>query len=163
MTEAVADFGRRNPTAFLGSAMLAGFALARFATASQPRPQPDHGGDYDYGGDSRSTGMGNSGIAGRRPEQQSNLTSPAVGSQVGPAAASGPAGTATKNHETSTGQTGHAGGSTPGGLSPTDRRGNDPLELTDGMRRDEDDDANGPAHGARPVPGAATDRKETDR
>ena len=35
MVEAVADFGRRNPLAFVGSAMVAGFALARFATASR--------------------------------------------------------------------------------------------------------------------------------
>jgi hypothetical protein len=32
----VAEFGRRNPVAFLGGATLAGFALARLATASAP-------------------------------------------------------------------------------------------------------------------------------
>ena len=32
----VADFGRRNPVAFLGGATLAGFALARLAMASAP-------------------------------------------------------------------------------------------------------------------------------
>jgi hypothetical protein len=31
-----ADFGRRNPAAFLGGAALAGFAVARLATASAP-------------------------------------------------------------------------------------------------------------------------------
>ncbi|HUF56076.1 MAG TPA: hypothetical protein VMM55_05885, partial [Thermohalobaculum sp.] len=44
MAEAVADFGRRHPLAFVGSAMVAGFALARFATASRDdEPRPDHG------------------------------------------------------------------------------------------------------------------------
>jgi hypothetical protein len=32
----VAEFGRRNPVAFLGGATLAGFALARLATATAP-------------------------------------------------------------------------------------------------------------------------------
>lgn len=34
MVASLADFGRRNPAAFLGGAALAGFALARFARAS---------------------------------------------------------------------------------------------------------------------------------
>ena len=32
----LADFGRRNPVAYLGGAALVGFALARFARASTP-------------------------------------------------------------------------------------------------------------------------------
>ncbi|TPE51671.1 hypothetical protein [Amaricoccus solimangrovi] len=34
----LSEFGRRNPTAFLGVAALAGFAMARFARASAPTP-----------------------------------------------------------------------------------------------------------------------------
>lgn len=41
IVDTVADFGRRNPTVFLGGAMLAGFALSRFATASNPSPLYD--------------------------------------------------------------------------------------------------------------------------
>jgi hypothetical protein len=36
----VAEFGRRNPAAFLGGAALAGFAVARLATASAPAFRP---------------------------------------------------------------------------------------------------------------------------
>lgn len=43
MIEAVATFGRRNPLAFVGTAMIAGFALSRFATASRPGPDRDDG------------------------------------------------------------------------------------------------------------------------
>lgn len=47
MVARLADFGRRNPAAFAGGAMLAGFALSRFATARpepdhEPEPEPDH-------------------------------------------------------------------------------------------------------------------------
>lgn len=39
IVESLSDFGRRNPLAFLGGAALTGFALSRFARASeQPRP-----------------------------------------------------------------------------------------------------------------------------
>lgn len=41
MVDAVSEFGRRNPAAFIGGAMLAGFALSRFATASRPEPEPE--------------------------------------------------------------------------------------------------------------------------
>lgn len=41
MAGEVADFGRRNPVAFLGAAALAGFAIGRFATARAP-----HAGGY---------------------------------------------------------------------------------------------------------------------
>ena len=52
LLEGVTDFARRNPLAFFGVTVLAGFALARFARASAPRPQyrpnPYGGyGDYD--------------------------------------------------------------------------------------------------------------------
>jgi hypothetical protein len=45
MVEELADFGRRNPLAFLGGAALAGFALARFARAGAPV-----GVTHDYSG-----------------------------------------------------------------------------------------------------------------
>ncbi len=35
----VAELGRRHPVVFFGGAALAGFALARFATASAPKPE----------------------------------------------------------------------------------------------------------------------------
>jgi len=40
MVEDLSEFGRRNPLAYLGGAALAGFALARFARASAPDPNP---------------------------------------------------------------------------------------------------------------------------
>ena len=45
MVARVAEFGRRNPVAFAGGAMLAGFALSRFATA-RPEPATDHEEDW---------------------------------------------------------------------------------------------------------------------
>jgi hypothetical protein len=42
----VAEFGRRNPVAFLGGATLAGFALARLATASAPGAAGGTAGDW---------------------------------------------------------------------------------------------------------------------
>ena len=41
MVSHLADFGRRNPVAFAGGAILVGFALSRFATA-RPEPDADH-------------------------------------------------------------------------------------------------------------------------
>lgn len=41
MVEGVQDFARRNPAAFLGSALVAGFALSRFATARPPSERDD--------------------------------------------------------------------------------------------------------------------------
>jgi len=48
IVEDLADFGRRNPLAYLGGAALAGFAIARFARASTPEP--------------RTTGVGSEGV-----------------------------------------------------------------------------------------------------
>jgi hypothetical protein len=42
----LAEFGRRNPVAFLGGATLAGFALARLATASAPAGAASTPGDW---------------------------------------------------------------------------------------------------------------------
>jgi hypothetical protein len=42
----LADFGRRNPPAFLGAAALAGFALARFGIASERSSAADQGGRH---------------------------------------------------------------------------------------------------------------------
>ncbi|GAB5468479.1 MAG: hypothetical protein Kilf2KO_15090 [Rhodospirillales bacterium] len=39
----LSDFGRNNPTAFIGGAALAGFALSRFATAVPEDDAPDNG------------------------------------------------------------------------------------------------------------------------
>lgn len=41
MAVGIADFGRRNPVAFIGGAALVGFAIARFARASQLSPAND--------------------------------------------------------------------------------------------------------------------------
>jgi hypothetical protein len=46
MLQGVSDFARRNPLAFFGASVVAGFALARFARASSPRTQY---GQDDYG------------------------------------------------------------------------------------------------------------------
>lgn len=51
LMEGVTDFARRNPLAFFGAAVLTGFALARFARASTPRPTHrynEYGGYGDY-------------------------------------------------------------------------------------------------------------------
>jgi hypothetical protein len=58
MIESVRSFGRRNPTAFIGGAMLAGLALGRFARASSRHDQEDWrrgGGNWerDYSGSGR--------------------------------------------------------------------------------------------------------------
>ena len=45
MVGRLADFGRRNPVAFAGGALLAGFALSRFATA---RPDDEIGYEEDW-------------------------------------------------------------------------------------------------------------------
>lgn len=43
LLNAVRDFGRRNPAAFIGGAVLVGLALGRFARASEPAPPADLG------------------------------------------------------------------------------------------------------------------------
>jgi len=45
----VRDFGRRNPAAFIGGAVLVGLALGRFARASETTPAPAHLSDEDLG------------------------------------------------------------------------------------------------------------------
>ena len=59
LVEDLADFGRRNPVAYLGGAALAGFTLARFARASAPTDAGDQG---EHRAD-RSAGYGTSGSA----------------------------------------------------------------------------------------------------
>ncbi len=58
----VAEFGRRNPAAFLGGAALVGFAIARFARASRPSAYDSYGdrprGRYAGAGGSRSGAYG---------------------------------------------------------------------------------------------------------
>jgi hypothetical protein len=49
MVQGVTDFARRNPLAFFGASVLAGFAIARFARASSPRVQHAYGDYEDYG------------------------------------------------------------------------------------------------------------------
>jgi len=49
MVQGVTDFARRNPLAFFGASVLAGFAIARFARASSPRVQHAYGDYDDYG------------------------------------------------------------------------------------------------------------------
>ncbi len=57
MVQGVTDFARRNPLAFFGASVLAGFAIARFARASSPRVQHAYGDYEDYG----SAGYGEAG------------------------------------------------------------------------------------------------------
>lgn len=89
MVEAVADFGRRNPLAFVGGAMMAGFALSRFATASRPGPEWDD--EPDYGPS-----------AARRPPSPSPAPPPAPGPTGSPAA--GPAATPSPSAGSPTGR-----------------------------------------------------------
>jgi hypothetical protein len=49
MVQGVTDFARRNPLAFFGASVLAGFAIARFARASSPRVQHAYGDYEEYG------------------------------------------------------------------------------------------------------------------
>ncbi|MGG5808558.1 hypothetical protein [Falsiroseomonas sp. CW058] len=84
LIQGVQDFARRQPLAFFGAAVLAGFALARFARASNPHRHDEYGGRHDYneyggygdydavpassqgtsyaGGSMGGTGMGSSGM-----------------------------------------------------------------------------------------------------
>ena len=57
MLASVRDFGRRNPTAFIGGAVLAGLALGRFARASSQRQSS---GSYQSGHDEGWQGPGGS-------------------------------------------------------------------------------------------------------
>jgi hypothetical protein len=74
LVEDLADFGRRNPVAYLGGAALAGFALARFARASAPSLT---GEDEDFRGTSRtgSSYRGPYGAAGTTPVSGQGETS----------------------------------------------------------------------------------------
>jgi hypothetical protein len=77
----VAEFGRRNPAAFLGGAALAGFAVARLATASAAH-------DHDEGGTSAEVGGYRSRVEGKpgsaaEPEAGRHLESTAPFGQGG--------------------------------------------------------------------------------
>lgn len=58
MVDSVSRFGRTNPTAFLGGALLAGIALGRFARASSERAHPadTHGNGHAAAAPSRPAG-----------------------------------------------------------------------------------------------------------
>lgn len=145
MVGAVSDFGRRNPAAFIGGAMLAGFALSRFATASRPEPDRDDIRDH------------------QPTPQPTPRPSPASMAPPPTPTADAPTGTAT------TASSGFAGGATPGGAgtgepSPAsfDQRSADrddedgPLTLTEGMRPSGFGAASEPGGTGRPYPSAGS-------
>jgi hypothetical protein len=63
MVQGVSDFARRNPVAFFGASVLAGFAIARFARASAPRTQHAYGDYEQYGTEYGEAGAEYSGYA----------------------------------------------------------------------------------------------------
>jgi len=65
MVQGVTDFARRNPLAFFGASVLAGFAIARFARASSPRVQHAYSDYEDYGTGYGEAGAEYTGYAGR--------------------------------------------------------------------------------------------------
>lgn len=88
----ISDFGRRNPAAFLGGAMLVGFAFARFARASEkPRATSSYG-----------PGRASTGDAYRSDYPSTRTTTP-VGSATKPMGSATPMGsTSTPGGSTST-------------------------------------------------------------
>jgi hypothetical protein len=92
MVESVRSFGRRNPVALLGGAMLAGLALGRFARASSRhgeedwrRGRSDWGGDYGESGRYRSqSGFRDDWREGRSGESEDWTPAPHAGSSYPP-------------------------------------------------------------------------------
>lgn len=84
MVDTVSDFGRRNPTLFLGGAALAGFALSRFATASQPRQS------WDEADDDRVSRRATGEVGTHQP--RSPFRPQSAGTRTSPAAAAGSSG-----------------------------------------------------------------------
>jgi hypothetical protein len=84
MFGAVGDFGRRHPAAFVAGCVLAGFAVARFATAAGPQ-RHDHGGrgfDRGYEGD-RYGGAYDRGDSWTRESERTQASGPARGTAGG--------------------------------------------------------------------------------
>lgn len=73
MLRSVQDFARRNPLAFFGASVVAGFALARFARASAPRPRHE-GQDYGYYGDDRPHHLYSGPSAGMQPDSMAGMS-----------------------------------------------------------------------------------------
>ena len=125
MVDGVSQFARRNPAAFLGGAALAGFAIARFARASQRAREQDEYGHDDpvvYSGASAYSSPANTGsMASDRvpPTTPPTTASPA---SVPPVTASNPTSgstsTTTGSTATSVG-TGSPSTGTPTGVHPT--------------------------------------------
>jgi hypothetical protein len=95
------DFARRQPTAFLGAAVLAGFAAVRFLKSSTgARSDPGNGGMADYrgagayGGGSAGGGFGNAdaGSAAGRSGQSTGGARSDYGSGIGAVSGSSPQG-----------------------------------------------------------------------
>lgn len=78
LVDSVSRFGRSNPTAFLGGALLAGIALGRFAQASGERTHARGGGGHGRGTDANLDAL-------KKREQGTAATPSGLG---GPAAAS---------------------------------------------------------------------------
>jgi hypothetical protein len=72
MVHSAESFGRRQPAAFLGAAVLLGFAASRFMGASasrraSPPSRPQRGGDYASPSSSTSSAAPNGGQSGQNP------------------------------------------------------------------------------------------------
>jgi hypothetical protein len=115
MLRSVQDFARRNPLAFFGASVVAGFALARFARATSPRPSYE-GQGYGYGGDE----------AGRPHHLYS-----------GPSAGMSPAGSGGMTHGQTYGSTGGSMETGGSGMAPQSSAAGAPgwVESEDGAAR----------------------------
>lgn len=112
----LAEFGRRNPVAFLGGAALAGFALSRFVRAT--RPQPRHDGPRGPYGSPPTPGYGSGYDRGtmRQPTQPATTHTPTgAAGPVRPVGGTLPTGASTGITSGATaGSTGSVGTSTAG-------------------------------------------------
>lgn len=129
MMGALSDFGRRNPGLFLGAATLAGFAMARVATASRHHDHGRHGGHPragypagtdPYGGFDREASRHEPGVHGMP-------LSPSA-----PTPATGPTPSASPSPTPSTGSTATSAGGTPftRPATPGSPAASDPLSPT---------------------------------
>ncbi len=124
LVDSVSRFGRSNPTAFLGGALLAGVALGRFAQASSEHSHAS-GGTGARGGASRSrdwsapgssdinrpvggASSGSSGVGGSAGGPSAGSTASTGAASVGSAAAAGSAGGTSAGSTGSSGSTGAA-------------------------------------------------------
>ena len=110
--DSVRRFGRSNPTLFIGGAVLAGMALARFARASSRSQYQSQGGGQWQGGQSWQGGAGSAGQYGGRPDAQRQFQGTGGGSPYG-GSGSGAAGSFRTGGAAAYGPSGSTGG---GGL-----------------------------------------------